>query len=103
MHRRMALMVDGNGVLRVDMPTYSMVANSHLPVVPLVIHKDGVLPGKALQATRTHGVTVLVDLPGNTPLDVSGNVDAAAMRARYKDHTRYGSATWTPPRVLGDK
>lgn len=103
MRKRFHLMVDANGSLRVDMPTYAMVPGTFLPIVAGVTHADGVAPGQAETAVATHAVSVLVEIPGDTPLMPQGMVDAATMRRRYREHHRFGSDTWTPPRVLGDK
>lgn len=84
----------------VDMPTYAMVAGTFGPAVANVIHPHGIPHGTVPAEVLKHAPYVTVELPEDTPLDLFGNVDAAAMRHRYRGHPRFGSDTWHPPKEV---
>lgn len=79
------------------MPTYRMVAGTYGPVTPGKISDNGVLPGATEAEIAALQPYVTVELPDDTPLDLMGHIDAAAMRRRYSAHSRFGSDSWAPP------
>lgn len=81
----------------VDLPTYSIVAGSVLPIIPLKSDGNGVLNGVLPNDAALNALTCQVDIPDDTPLLPGGQIDAAAMQKRYKDHPRFGNPTWIPP------
>ncbi len=60
-----------NGAYRVKLPTYRMIPGSFLPLIPGVVHRDGVEPPNDTPPgwngnpndPRLSGLSVLVDVP----------------------------------------
>lgn len=103
MRKRMVLAHNERLGWHVDMPTYSMVAGAFSPVVPGVIHANGIDHPNPAQVIRDHAPSVEVELPDDTPMDLLGNVDAQVLRHRYRDHPHFGADTWQPPTELKGK
>lgn len=91
------LSVHSSGAWRVDMPTYRMMPGTFGPAVAGIIDRDGILQGVPPDEAMKHAPYVTVELPDDTPLDLLGHVDAAAMRQRYGKHTHFGADSWAPP------
>lgn len=74
----------GAGGLTVAAPTYNMVQDSWLPVVPGKSHANGVVNGVTLGDPALNGITVMVDVPDE---DVTnGALDTVKVKARYPAH-----------------
>ena len=100
MRKRVPLAIDTDGVVFVDLPTYAMVGGSVLPIVPAIIDANGILGIASAALIAQHRPSVLVELPDGFPLLSNGQPDAAALHAMYREHSRFGSATWQPPAFL---
>lgn len=80
----------------VDLPTYTMVAGTVLPVVPGKTTADGILRGVAPDDAALANLSVIVEIPDDTPM-AGDQVDPAKMRRRYKEHPRFGRNDYDPP------
>lgn len=87
----------------VDLPSYTMIAGTHAPLIKNVCHADGICPGVDPADVIAAGVSILVDLPESVPLTSAGQVDAPKLRKHYPSHCPHGDAGWKPPKVLGDR
>jgi len=87
----------------VDLPHYSMVPGTWLPIVNGLIHADGCTPDCDPADAIAHQVSCLVDIPHDVILDGHQQIDTAKMRRRYPTDSQYGDKTYRPPRILGDR
>lgn len=84
----------------VDLPTYRMVAGSFLPLVTDVIGPHGIAHGNANDILSKHTPSVMVELPEDTPVLATGDLDVDGLRRRYRGHGRYGQTSWMPPKEV---
>lgn len=97
MLKRLALSYSDTLGFHVDMPSYSLVPGSYLPLVADIIGPHGPLSGQDAALIKSHAPSVVVALPDHTPTDLLGHIDGAAIRRRYSAHSHFGSDSWSPP------
>lgn len=86
----------------VDLPSYSMIAGTHAPVIVGLCHDDGVLPDADPSEVIAQGISVLVDIPDYTPLTKTGQINTKQLRQIYTGHPRFDHPDYRPPKVLAD-
>ncbi len=88
-----------DGTWGVDLPNYNMIAGTHRPIVPKLIHADGLDPKFTDHDLARLAPMVEVEIPDNWPFTAEGQIDAEALREMYRDHPRFGAKDFIPPRL----
>ena len=88
---------------RVNLPTFSMLPGSFLPVTDGLIDADGPLASADPKAVLAVNCSVLVEIPDDTPVDQAGDFDAGGIRDMYAGHPRFGVDDYTPPSVVAEE
>lgn len=96
MRRRVKLIYSAERGWHSDLPTYTMIPGSVLPVIPRVTTPDGVLAGVNPTDPRLATLTVDIDVPDALINQATGEIDIALIREVYR-----GNPLWdTDDRVL---
>lgn len=85
-----------DGAWTVDLPQYSMLPGSFLPLIPSVVHANGVYPDVYPNDPRLSELTCEVVVPDRLCNPTSGRVDVAAIHKLYRGQPRFGDTDWTP-------
>jgi len=100
MRKRLPLSHDADRSWHVDLPTYSMIPGTCLPITLGLIDKNGILALADTAAALALNPSVECDIPDDTPMTDPATIDAAKMRERYREHPRFKRPDWTPPKIL---
>lgn len=84
----------------VDVPTYFMIACTHLPIEPGMIHRDGVYPNADPADVLKLKPTVIVSLPDDECIGDDGQLCHMKMAEKYRGNPRFDSADYVPPKLL---
>jgi len=79
----------------VDLPEYRMVPGSWEPLIPAVIHADGVYPAITTDDPRLNALSCEVEVPDRIVDPNTGRPDMAKIRGRYRNDPK-----WNTERVL---
>lgn len=75
---------------RVDLPEYTMVPDSVLPVVPDKSHNNGVFPGVDLDPGLINSLSCLVDAPERLFVSGTSQIDRGRMASLYRGQPKWG-------------
>jgi len=76
-----------------------MIPDTWRPITPKLIHANGIFPNAEPAAVLAKHPTVDLEIPDNTPLDDTGQIDQEKIRKMYAEHPRYGKRNWQPPKL----
>jgi len=81
----------------VDVPTYSMIADSFLPIIPGKIDKNGPLATTNPADPALNAMTVQVECPDNYAHPITGKIDNPRIRAIYQGNPKWDRPDYIPP------
>lgn len=85
-----------DGSFRVDLPDYEMIPGTFLPIIPDVIHQDGVFPTIDPADPRLRGMSVEVHIPSVLCDPDTGEFSLKCMRERHYKHLKWGNPDYSP-------
>ncbi|HYS76895.1 MAG TPA: hypothetical protein VEM38_12450 [Burkholderiales bacterium] len=77
-----------------------MIAGTFLPIVQGLIDADGLSALFSDEDRARLNPTVQIEIPDDWPIKADGQLDAEGLRARYRDHPRFGIKSYVPPVFL---
>ena len=95
MRMRVKVRWDGSS-WTVDLPQFSMVPDSWLPVIPDVTSENGVLPHVDPADPRLAGLSCEVEVPDRIVDPDTGRPSAERIRQLYRNHPRLGRPDYVP-------
>lgn len=100
MLKRVPLSWDVQRGYHVNVPTYFMIACTHLPIKPGMIHRDGVYPNADPADVMRLKPTVIVSMPEDECVGEDGQLCHTKMAEKYRGNMRFDSADYEPPPLL---
>ena len=95
MRIRVKVVWDGNS-WAVDLPEYSMIEGSFLPLIPDVIHADGVYPDVDPTLPQLAALSCEVEVPDRI-LDLqTGRPDTGKINVLYRGQPKWGNPEYNP-------
>ena len=84
-----------DGVWAVDLPTYSMVPGTFLPVVPGKVTQNGVLPSVSGNDPSVRMLSSEVEVPDEIVDMDTGEIDIGAIQRKYAGQRRWDDPSRT--------
>lgn len=85
----------------VNLPTYFMIACTHLPIEKGMVHRDGVYPDADPVDVLKLRPTVIVSMPEDECIGEDGQICRLKIAQKYAGNDLYDNADYAPP-VLHD-
>jgi len=97
MRARVRLQHSADAGWHIDLPTYTMIPDSFLPLIPGKIHKNGVTATTNPADPALNAMTVEVECPDNYAHPVTGKIDNPRIRAIYNGNPKWDRPDYIPP------
>ena len=82
--------IHDNGAYRVDLPDYTIVEGSYLPLTGDSVRADGISNKASVSAVLALNTTVEVDIPDRIANEAGTGIDRAKMVELYEGQLRWG-------------